>query len=113
MGMIEGIINMTKNLCPACLDQDERTGPPIYPGRSQIGTFTDESARPRDTIRAGGDSSREAVLSVVREVFEGCSCFSQAPPVVGSMIDLTSDTTSAGKPPCEACSRTICSLGAM
>jgi hypothetical protein len=27
-------------------------------------------------------------------------CFSQAPPVMGSMIDLTSDTTLAGKPPC-------------
>jgi hypothetical protein len=36
-----------------------------------------------------------------------------APPVVGSMIDLTSETILAGKPPCCACSRTIASLGAM
>ena len=33
--------------------------------------------------------------------------------VVGSMIDLTSDTLFAGKPPCLACSRTIASFGAL
>ena len=32
--------------------------------------------------------------------------------VVGSITDMTSDTRSAGKPPCRACSRSISSLGA-
>jgi hypothetical protein len=36
-----------------------------------------------------------------------------ASAVVGSMMDFTSATELAGKPPCVACSRTSCSLGAM
>jgi hypothetical protein len=38
---------------------------------------------------------------------------SQASAEVGSMMNLTSETRLAGKPPCFACSRTISSLGAM
>ena len=58
--------------------------------------------------RPEGHTGRTAALTPTAEPGGG-----QRPPVVGSMITLTGVTTSAGKPPQVACSRTASGLSAM